>query len=320
MLWKTGMTALLAAGAHAGGVADLVAEGVLAGRSPKALGQRTEDDGARLIVVDRRASPTVQLNQNGTMDMEAWDAEVDAACQAVLGKLKKATNPTGTCTCYNLPVMNNQTGAFEADLRLYQLSTPTGDFEGISADQVQVALSYKGASVSPVSAATAAQKVNMRRDDTEGDPTLLQTYFFVGQVDADKLQDATDMAALEAVVLPTVTLSAMNEAGQTVSTNVSTNEASFLVGVFSDVVVLSDTAQAQIAVDQVVAGLANGTVAFVLPGVNLLIFPIGLVITGSWFVIGLVVIGFGFFERVQHREAYRKTAALASKGAALNTF
>lgn len=127
-------------------------------------------------------------------------------------------------------------------------------------------------------------------------------------------------AALEAVVMPTVTLSAINSAGNTVSTNVSTNEASFLVGVFADVHELSDTARAQVAVNEVIAGLANGTVAFVLPGVNLLIFPIGLVITGAWFAIGLVVIGFGFFERVQHREAYRKTAAIAGKGAALKTF
>lgn len=119
--------------------------------------------------------------------------------------------------------------------------------------------------------------------------------------------------------MPTVTLSAINSAGQSVNTNVSSNEASFLVGVFSDVVVLSDTAQAQIAVDQVVAGLANGTVAFVLPGVNLLIFPIGLVVTGAWFVIGLAVIGLGFYERVQYRETYRKTAAIANKGAT-NTF
>ncbi|KUI57833.1 hypothetical protein VP1G_05184 [Cytospora mali] len=320
MLWKAGVTVLLVVGAHAGGVADLVAEGVLTGRSPKPLEQRMEEDAARLIVVGRRAASTVQLSQNGTIDMEAWDAEVDAACQTALAKLDKATNPSGTCTCYNLPVMNNQTGAFEADLRLYQLSTATGDFEGISADKVQVSLSYNGASVSPVSATAAAQKVTVRRDHTEGNPTLLQTYLFVGQVDADKLQEATNEAALEAVVMPTVTLSAINEAGQTVSTNVSSNEAAFLVGVFSDVVVLSDTAQAQIAVDQVVAGLANGTVAFVLPGVNLLIFPIGLVITGAWFVIGLVVISFGFYERVQHREAYRKTAAIAGKGAAVKTF
>lgn len=119
--------------------------------------------------------------------------------------------------------------------------------------------------------------------------------------------------------MPTVTLSAANAGGQTVSTNVSSNEASFLVGALSDIVVLSETAKAQIAVDQVVQGLANGTVAFVLPGVNLLIFPIGLVITGAWTAIGMVVIGIGFFERVQHREMYRKSAAIAGKGA-VNTF
>lgn len=193
MLWKTGALALLAVGAHAGGVVDLVAEGLLAGRSPNSLEQRMEEDAASIIVIGRRASSTVQMSQNGTVDMEAWDAEVDAACQTVLAKLKRATNPTGTCICYNLLAMNNQTGAFEADLRLYQLSTPTGDFEGISADHVQVGLSYKGASVSPVSATTAAQKVNMRRENIDGHPTLLQTYIFVGQVDAGKLQDATSM-------------------------------------------------------------------------------------------------------------------------------
>lgn len=278
-----------------------------------------EDDAAPRILIER-ASPAVQMNPNGTMDMVAWEAQVDAACQTVLAKLGKATNPTGACTCYNLPVLNNQTGAFEADLRLYQLSTPTGEFEGISADQVQVALSYNGASVSPVTATVAAQKVNMRRGNTRGNPVLLQTYLFVGQVDANRLPDMSNMAALEAIVMPTVTLSAMDKSGQTVSTNVSTNEAAFLAGVFSDLVVLSTTAEAQIAVDQVIAGLANGTVAFVLPGVNLLIFPIGLVVTGSWAVIGMVVIGFGFFERMQHREAYRKTVARTGKGAALNTF
>lgn len=114
--------------------------------------------------------------------------------------------------------------------------------------------------------------------------------------------------------MPTVTLSATNAAGQIVSTNVSSNEAAFVVGAFSQSVVLSSTALAQIAVDQVVAGLANGTVAFVLPGVNLLIFPIGLVIAGIWFVIGFAVIGFGFFERVQYRESYRRRAAFATKG------
>lgn len=120
-----------------------------------------------------------------------------------------------------------------------------------------------------------------------------------------------DRALLEALVTPTVTLSAVNAAGATVSTNVSSNEAVFVAGVFSNDVVLSNTAKAQLAVDLVVSELKNGTVAFVLPGVNLLIFPVGLVVTGSWFVIGLVVIGFGFFERVQYRENYRRRVARA---------
>lgn len=194
MFWKAGAMALLAAGAHAGGVADLVAEGILTGRSPKSLEQRMQDDAARLIVVGRRASSTAQASQNGTIDMEAWDTEVNAACQSALSKLHKASNPSGTCTCYNLPVMNNQTGAFEADLRLYQLSTPTGDFDGISAEHIQVSLSYNGASVSPVNTTTAAEKASsIRRQDTQGKPTLLQTYMFIGQVDADKLQAESNM-------------------------------------------------------------------------------------------------------------------------------
>lgn len=196
MLWKAAVTALLAVRVHAGGVADLVAEGLLTGRSPESLEQRMQHDAARHIVISRRASSTVQMNENGTIDMEAWDAQVNVACQSALSKLKQASNPSGTCTCYNLPALNNQTGAFEADLRLYQLSTATGDFEGISPEKVQVGLSYNGASVSPVSATTSAQKAtdaNAQRRDTQGNPALLQKYLFVGQIDADRLQDGTNM-------------------------------------------------------------------------------------------------------------------------------
>lgn len=115
--------------------------------------------------------------------------------------------------------------------------------------------------------------------------------------------------------MPTVTLSATNSNGVRVNTNVSSNEAVFLVGQFANQTILSATGRAQIAVDQVVAGLANGTVAFVLPGVNLLIFPVGLVIASIWFTIGILVIGFGFFERVSYRETYRRNAAIATRGA-----
>lgn len=317
MLWHAPVAALLAVGAQAGGVADLVAEGALTGRSPKSIEQRMEEHVSDHVVVSRQASSTVSLQQNGTVNMAEWEAQVNAACQEALSKLPQSTNPSGTCTCYNLPVLNTKTGAFEADLRLYQLSTPREEFAGIPPDQVQVSLSYNGASVSPVTATTAAQKVSgPQARQAAPSLQLLQTYLFVGQVDQDKMQLEMNMAALEALVMPTVTLSAVNAGGQTVNTTVSSNEATFLTGVFSDMVVLSDTAKAQAAVDDVTQGLSNGTIAFVLPGVNLLIFPIGLIICGSWTVIGAAVIGFGFFERVQYRESYRRRSAIANKGSA----
>ncbi|CAN8101955.1 unnamed protein product [Discula destructiva] len=311
MIWQARLSALLAVGAQAGGIGDLIAEGYLSGRSPQSLEARTADSELKHDVASRQLAPTVQLDVNGTANMAAWDAQVNAACTAALSKLSQATNPSGTCTCYNLPVLNNATGAFEADLRLYQISAARDDFAGIPANQVQVSLSYNGASVSPVSASTASTKVAARQASTV---QLLQTYLFIGQIDADRLRGGMNIAELEAVVMPTVTLSAVNAVGRTVSTNVSSNEAAFLKGVFSNEISWSTTAVAQIAVDQVKAGLSNGTIAFILPGVNLLVFPIGLVITGSWCLIGFAVIGFGFFERVQYRESYRRRVAIAAKG------
>lgn len=106
--------------------------------------------------------------------------------------------------------------------------------------------------------------------------------------------------------MPIVTLSATNSAGQSVSTNVSSTEAAFVAGVFADDVVLSATAQAQLAVNDIVAGLRNGTVAFVLPGQQVLIFPIGLVVTLVWLLLGTVAVAVGTYERINFRESFRR--------------
>lgn len=185
MFWHVGLSALLAVGAQAGGIGDLVAEGYFTGRSPRSLESRMADDAMNHVVVSRQLTSDIQLNANGTVNMTAWDAEVNAACTAALSRITQATNPSGTCTCYNLPVLNNATGAFEADLRLYQISAARDGFVGIPPEQVQVSLSYNGASVSPVSATTAQQLVAAKRQSPN--LRLLQTYLFIGQIDADKM-------------------------------------------------------------------------------------------------------------------------------------
>lgn len=114
--------------------------------------------------------------------------------------------------------------------------------------------------------------------------------------------------------MPIVTLKATNNDGQQVSTNVSSNEASFVTGEFSSDVDTSTFGAAQLAVDAEVAALLNGTVAFVLPGVQLMIFPIGLIITGTWLVVGVTVYGMGTFARYNFREAHRRRVRTVQKG------
>jgi hypothetical protein len=118
------------------------------------------------------------------------------------------------------------------------------------------------------------------------------------------------------LILPTVSLKGINSGGTAVTTNVSSNEAVFVNGVFSKQVIMSDLALAQLAVNDVVAGLKNGTVAFILPGVNILIFPVGLVVTAFWTVAGISVYTFGTFQRIGYREAYNQRKARSGKGLA----
>lgn len=115
--------------------------------------------------------------------------------------------------------------------------------------------------------------------------------------------------------MPIVTLKATGPTGQPVSTNVSSNEAAFVTGVFSQMRIMSNFTMAQMAVEAEVAALKNGTIAFVLPGVQLLIFPVGLIITSVWMVAGLVAYGMGTYARYNFREAHRRRMAVVQKGA-----
>ncbi|CAK7210572.1 hypothetical protein SCUCBS95973_000832 [Sporothrix curviconia] len=334
MLWKAIVVAsALASQAHAGMVE--ISGSDLAGRTThdweRRMAAAAEDAsyGARVMVKQRDttnatnattsttttiAGTGVVLNADGTINMTAWDDTATAACNEALLKLPESTNPSGTCICYNLPALDNTTGTFEADLRLFQLSTPSGEFEGIPPENIQVGLSYSGASVSPVSVASASKLV-VGRDtaSTNSSLRLLQQYLFVGQIQEAMMTTDMSMAQLEALVMPVVTLTGTNGNGETVATNVSSNEAAFVAGVFSDAVVMSNTTLAQAAVNEVISGLSNSTVAFVLPGVQIILFPIGLVIISVWLAVGLAVIGFGMFERMSYRDQYKRRAVMSTK-------
>jgi hypothetical protein len=112
--------------------------------------------------------------------------------------------------------------------------------------------------------------------------------------------------------MPILTLTGKNSTGQVVSTNVSSNEAAFVTGIFSNQVVMSDFAVAQAAVYLVTEQLHNGTVAFILPGVQILIFPVGLIITSVWLVLGTVAYAYGTYMRINYAESFKRRSAVAN--------
>ncbi|KAJ3474426.1 hypothetical protein NLG97_g9850 [Lecanicillium saksenae] len=266
------------------------------------------------------ASPVndgIQLQPDGSLNLTAWDQDTNNACINMLRSIQRSSNPSGNCICYNLPSLDAESGVFEAELRLYKVSDPRGSWTGIKPTDIKVSVSYNGASASAVKAETLAgngMKGNMssvaKRSDLAGredhNPELLQAYMLVGQIDENKMSESMSMAALQSLVMPTLTLAATNNSGIRIATNVSLNEATFLNGVFSHQVVQSDFSAAQAAVDDALAALHNGTAAFILPGVQLMIFPVGLIITSIWLAIGLAVYGMGTFERIQYAEMYKQ--------------
>lgn len=150
-----------------------------------ALGSATDD-----ILERRQNTGSVGLNET---EQAVWDQETSALCEQHLSQLGTASNPSGTAICYNLPSLDTTTGAFMADLRLYQVSTPSGDFAGISPSEIQVGVQYDGASVSPVNQTIASRSVNVLDKRQTIPPVFLQSYTMVGQVDMNRMPNPMTM-------------------------------------------------------------------------------------------------------------------------------
>lgn len=155
----------------------------------------------------RRQSATVETDStdpmapftlvaNAPQNATAWDEAANEACMKALGQLSEATNPSGTCVCYNLPALDTNTGVFQADLRLYKVSEARDQFSGIASENIQVGLAYKGASVSQSGSSTEAAAAGEATSATKAkrnlvkraEPELMQTYTFVGQIDQEQME------------------------------------------------------------------------------------------------------------------------------------
>jgi flagellar basal body rod protein FlgF len=97
------------------------------------------------------ATPTAApLLANGSIDTTQWNAEAHTACMNAMDMLNgNSSNPTGLVACYNLPYLDQTNGTFEAELRIFNVSMPTGQWVGVTTSQMTVALSFQGATIQP---------------------------------------------------------------------------------------------------------------------------------------------------------------------------
>ncbi|KAI9672552.1 MAG: hypothetical protein M1817_003318 [Caeruleum heppii] len=244
-----------------------------------------------------------------TTDPNKWELDTQKACMDAMRALNSTIiSPCGIAFCYNLPFLDNSTGVFQADLRLYRVAAPGGAWAGIADGDVNVDLDFIGASVTMM-------KEKIKRSDSDGlftmplgkrqqpdQPEMLQGFSFIGQMNTEALSKAIDKNQLQNYLLPNVTLSALTPSQQPLKTTLASADGSFVNGVLSQP---ADTCRA--------CDAAASAGPFAMPGMRLAVFPIGLVITGCWALIGIVVVAAGTVERYQFREQYRRRKAREGK-------
>lgn len=135
---------------------------------------------------------TIAANLTGSdpanLDQNMLDATISAACKAALGPIKSVDNDAGFLACYNIPFLNTNTGVFEADLRLYQISEPKGAFANIRPTDISVQLSFPNAAFSIIPQTTRKRRrdtVDLETRQSPGAMDELQNFLFVGQVSKD---------------------------------------------------------------------------------------------------------------------------------------
>ncbi|KAL8692181.1 MAG: hypothetical protein Q9218_002739 [Villophora microphyllina] len=256
------------------------------------------------------SSPTEAMSTSPS----TWKNQTMEACVRSLSALNgKASNPSGLAACYNIQSLDRRTGIFNADLQLYRVAAATGDWVSLMTRAVNVGMSYTDATVAPSSSnqkraeesplvePQLIQGIRVRRA-TAPVLSMVQDMTFVGKINENRLKDLNDTAKVHTLLIPRIALTGTDKNGQGITTELSSNEASFVNGVFAIKAPSSTSPGGSIAS----ASAAAKAATFVLPGKTLGIFPVGLIITSAWTMLFVATVGYGTIERIRFREAYRR--------------
>ncbi|KAF2435472.1 hypothetical protein EJ08DRAFT_580324 [Tothia fuscella] len=271
------------------------------------------------------ATPVPQ--QAASISPAEWNAQAEQACMTSVMSLRgKATNPAGLAVCYNVPYLDQAKGVFEAELRLYNISAPSGDFLGVTPAMMMVTLQYQGATIQksngvlPVKRDTIAlveRQMQMAGLATPTGtampngilmPSEVAIRKYVGQVNKGLMMPGMNLTQFQPLLVPQISISGMSPtSNRLVNTSLSSTESSFVAGIFSRAAgnITDPKSLLGQPADQLAAAAAGKPTPFVVPGLSLAVFPVGLIITGMWVLLFATAVGLGTMGRIQFRHQYR---------------
>ena len=101
---------------------------------------------AAAVAASAPAASSSAPSTSSSPNPATWNATTTASCMMAIQALNgTASNPSGMAACYNVYSLNNGTGAFQVDLRLYRVAAATGDWASVKSMSVE--LSYPNATI-----------------------------------------------------------------------------------------------------------------------------------------------------------------------------
>jgi hypothetical protein len=272
-------------------------------------------------MMEKRAEGIRSEEDVKNLDLENWSEETVKLCAKKLNSTTTTSNPAGVAGCWNIPILVADSGVFAADLRLFRVAEPTGDWINVDVSSYNISLEYDGSAA--IQARNLTEKE--RRASEEGMPkdtklTKLVDSQFIGNLDQSVLTTGLSeyvhslvcihvqvfswplteyhSAELMVMVTPQISIKALTASGKQVSTTINTTDSQFLNGVFADTPSLS--------ADQIED---VQEAPFQLPGTRIEIVPAGLYFFSAYTVVALSIFGWGTLERSKFRDQYRKRIA-----------
>ncbi|KKZ61346.1 hypothetical protein EMCG_04065 [[Emmonsia] crescens] len=239
-------------------------------------------------------------------DEQQFNASATTGCLDALEDLRSVVNPSGMAACFNIPYFDNETGAFEADIRVYQVNEAVGDFAGIQPSEYTLQMNIPQATISePLRLVDGTL-------DGQQEMTLLQEFRHFGQISTLLQLDKLTQDDIRVLLIPNITVGASNpQSQQLIMTTLSSDTLSYVAGFFTN----EDNSPVNITIPDASSRLPDivaAATAFVLPGTTLGIFPTGLIITGVWAGAFLGAVGYGTLTRMKFRAHYRQRLRMAA--------